>query len=89
MSTDMIHDTIGQVDAERISQTLFYISKHPLPYRKLNYTRPGSDRNTLYEADDYLQKNLESWGYAVKKEGVQVQMRAGGWRGRWGWAPSV
>ena len=73
MATDIIPDLIRQVDAQRLSDNLFYLSKTPLPYRKLNYTAPGHGKNTLYEADDFIQKNLELWGYSVEKEGVEVQ----------------
>lgn len=63
---------IGAVDSGRISQHLFQLARN-IPFRKLNLTLPGHTKNTLYEADDYLTGQLESWGYAVKKEGVQVQ----------------
>ena len=68
-----IHDLIGTVDAERMSKHVFYLAKDPLPYRKLNFTLPGHEKNTLYEADDYLAKQLESCGYRVQREGVRVQ----------------
>lgn len=68
-----IRQSIGQVDAEGMSKHLFYLSKDPLPYRKLNYTRPGQEQNSLCEADDFLARNLEAWGYRVEREGVQVQ----------------
>jgi hypothetical protein len=64
---------IGEVNQERMSKHLFYLAKDPLPYRKLNLTLPGHEKNTLYEADDYLAGRLESWGYRVEREGVQVQ----------------
>jgi hypothetical protein len=64
---------IRAVDSERISKHLFYLAKDPLPYRKLNFTLPGHEKNTLYEADDYIARKLESWGYRVEREGVQVQ----------------
>lgn len=64
---------IGAVEPERISKHVFYLAKDPLPYRKLNLTLPGHEKNTLYEADDYLAGALESWGYRVEREGVQVQ----------------
>ena len=64
---------IGSVDRERISKHLFYLSKDPLPYRKLNLTLPGHEKNTLHEADDYLAGKLEAWGYRVEREGVRVQ----------------
>jgi hypothetical protein len=68
-----IRRLISKVDTERISKHLFYLAKDPLPYRKLNLTLPGHEKNTLYEADDYLAGQLEAWGYRVEREGVQVQ----------------
>jgi hypothetical protein len=56
-----------------MSKDLFYLAKDPLPYRKLNFTLPGHEKNSLYEADDYLAGKLESWGYRVEREGVRVQ----------------
>ena len=68
-----IRRLISDVDPERISKHLFYLAKDPLPYRKLNLTLPGHEKNTLYEADDYLAGKLEAWGYRVEREGVKVQ----------------
>jgi hypothetical protein len=68
-----IRHLIGAVDFEQMSRNLFYLSKDPLPYRKLNLTLPGHQKNTLYEADDYLASRLESWGYRVEREAVRVQ----------------
>ena len=68
-----IRSRFGAVDTERMSKHLFYLSKDPLPFRKLNFTLPGHDKNTLHEADDYLAGKLESWGYRVEREGVAVQ----------------
>ena len=68
-----IRGLIKAVDPERMSKHLFYLAKDPLPYRKLNFTLPGHQKNTLYEADDYLAGKLESWGYRVEREGVRVQ----------------
>ncbi len=64
---------ISDVEPERISKHVFYLAKDPIPFRKLNLTLPGHEKNTLYEADDYLAGQLESWGYHVEREGVQVQ----------------
>ncbi len=64
---------ISAVDAARMSKSLFYLAKDPLPYRKLNLTLPGHQKNTLYEADDYLADQLAACGYRVEREGVQVQ----------------
>lgn len=68
-----IRALLGSVDAQRMKKHLFHLSKDPLPYRKLNFTRPGHAMNTLYEADDYIAGTLESWGYRVEREGVRVQ----------------
>lgn len=68
-----IRRIISAVDPDRMSKHLFYLAKDPLPYRKLNLTLPGHEKNTLYEADDYLAGQLEAWGYRVEREGVQVQ----------------
>ena len=68
-----IRRLIETVDTKRISKHLFYLAKDPLPYRKLNLTLQGHQKNTLYEANDYLAGKLETWGYHVEREGVQVQ----------------
>ncbi len=64
---------LDTVDGEQMKQNLFYLCKSPLPYRKLNLTLPGHEKCTLHEADDYLAGKLESWGYQVEREPVQVQ----------------
>lgn len=69
----IIRRLIKAVDRERISKHVFYLAKDPLPYRKLNLTLPGHEKNTLHEADDYLADKLEAWGYDVEREPVQVQ----------------
>ncbi len=68
-----IRSVIRQVNSERMSKNLFALAKDPLPYRKLNFTLPGHEKNTLYEADDYIAARLESRGYHVEREGIQVQ----------------
>ena len=70
---DPIPGLIAQVDQEEISRNLFYLSKDPLPYRKVNYTIPGHHKDTLCEADDFIASKLEPWGYEVEREGCQVQ----------------
>ncbi len=73
----MVHDPIPsllqQIDPQRMKDDLFYLSKDPLPFRKLNYILPGHRKSTLHEADDYIQARLESCGYAVEREACQVQ----------------
>ncbi|MHB1035622.1 MAG: M28 family metallopeptidase [Pirellulales bacterium] len=68
-----IKKLLADVSAERMSKHLFYLAKDPLPCRKLNFTLPGHEKNTLYEADDYLAAQEKSWGYTVQREGVSVQ----------------
>lgn len=68
-----IETIVKAVRPEEIRRHLFYLAKDPLPFRKLNYTRPGQEKNTLYEADDYLTRQLMSWGYEVRREEVRVQ----------------
>ena len=47
-SPDPIPNLIRRVSAERMRADLFYLSKDPLPYRKLNGTLPVHLNNTLY-----------------------------------------
>jgi hypothetical protein len=64
---------MGILDAECIERHVRYLAEDPLPFRKVNYTRPAQSKCSLYEADDYLQAQLESYGLAVEKEPVSVQ----------------
>jgi len=73
MPQDLMTAAIGRVNKDRLSRDVFHLSKAPLPFRKLNYTVPGHAKCTLYEADDFIQAQLESAGWPVEKEAVQVQ----------------
>ena len=73
MNSDTIFDLIKMVSEKNLKDNLFYLAKDPLPYRKLNYTIPGHSRNTLYEADDFIEDKLKKYGYKVEKEEVKVQ----------------
>ena len=73
MVEDPIPVLIEQIDRERMKADVLYLAQDPLPFRKLSYTRQGQVKCSLYEADDYIQGKLESWGYAVEREGVMVQ----------------
>ena len=64
---------LAQIEASRLHDHLFHLSSDPLPFRRLNYTIPGHDRCTLYEADDYIVGRLQDCGYEVEQEGVTVQ----------------
>jgi len=65
---DTIPSLISQVDQARLANNLFYLAKHPLPCRTLNRTLPGHDKSTLHEADDFIQRKLESWGYKYARK---------------------
>ena len=73
MQQDAVFHLIEQVDLGRIRDNLFYLSKDPIPFRKVHYTVPGHEKNTLDEADDHIQSQLESWGYKVEKESCLAQ----------------
>lgn len=71
--SDPIPGLMAQLDVNLIHERLLYLAQDPLPFRKVNYTLPGHAKHTLDEADDYLQAQLESFGYTVEKEAVPVQ----------------
>ena len=73
MRSAAVEALISRVDEDELRQTVFYLSKDPLPYRKANYRRPGHAKSTLDETDDYLERRLRSWGCAVEKVPHQGQ----------------
>lgn len=73
MTKDAISLLIARVDEKELRANLFYLSKDPLPYRKVNHTVPGHAKNTLYEADEFIASKLRSWGYQVHREGHMAQ----------------
>jgi Zn-dependent M28 family amino/carboxypeptidase len=73
MPDSTIAELIARIDADRLREALFYLAKDPLPYRKINLTLPGHEKCTLYEADDYIAEQLETAGWAVEREAVQIQ----------------
>ena len=70
---DPIQQLIDTVDQDRIARRLYYLAKDPLPCRSLNYTLPGHEKCTLYEADDYVVGELEALDYGIERERVPVQ----------------
>ena len=70
---DHITAMIDRVDIDNLRTNLFHIASDPLPCRTLVTTLPGHEKCTLHEADDFLADKLESWGYAVEREPVQMQ----------------
>ena len=69
----MIQDVLERVSAERISRDLFHLCRDPLPFRKVNHTRPGQSVNSLAEADDFIRGQLESAGHEVTSTTHRVQ----------------
>jgi hypothetical protein len=69
---NIIKRIIKQVDQKNLSDNLFHLAQE-FPCRTLNFTREGHQQCTLYEADDFIQGKLESYGYTVEKEAVPVQ----------------
>ncbi|NOY82473.1 MAG: M28 family peptidase [Kiritimatiellaeota bacterium] len=61
------------VSGDRIRQDLFHLSSDPLPFRKMNHTRPGQTTCSLYEADEFIEKELTSAGCRVSKTFHRVQ----------------
>jgi len=73
MTDTDVRELMAGVEAEAMAERVYYLADDPLPRRTLNFTLPGHDKCTLYEADDYITGLLEGWGYQVEREGVQVQ----------------
>ena len=69
----MIQDILERVSGERIRRDLFHLCRAPLPFRKVNHTRPGQSVSSLAEADDFIQGQLESAGYEVTSTTHRVQ----------------
>ena len=64
---------LHQVSGEHLRRDLFHLSRDPLPFRKVNYTRPGQHISSLAEADRSIRSQLEAAGWAVKATPYQVQ----------------
>ena len=69
----MIPDLIARIDPERLRNDLFHLSKDPLPFRKVNYTRPGQDKSSLDEADDFIVQQLAAAGHSAERTPYQVR----------------
>jgi len=61
------------VSGDRLRRDLFHLSRDPLPFRKVNYTRPGQNIHSLAEADLYIRSQLEKAGWQVQATPYQVQ----------------
>lgn len=69
----MSQDVLKRVSADRIRRDLFYLCRDPLPFRKVNYTRPGQGMNSLAEADAFIRGQMAAVGYAVTTTTYRVQ----------------
>jgi len=69
----MIEEALRRIRADRIRRDLFHLCSDPLPFRKVNYTRPGRSVNSLAEADAYIRGQLEEAGYEVTSTTHRVQ----------------
>ena len=68
-----LHERIHQVSPDRLRHDLFYLSHDPLPFRKVNYTRPDQTMHSLAEADAFIRAQLETAGWEVRETRHQVQ----------------
>ena len=69
----MTQQLIAQLSAERLRRDLFHIAKDPIPFRKVNYTRPGQSLCSLDEADAYLGAQLQAAGWSTHRTCHRVQ----------------
>jgi hypothetical protein len=73
MSEAEVRDLISRVEAQRLIDDVLYLARDPLPFRKVNYTRPGQSKCSLDEADDFIEARLASLGYQTERETSPVQ----------------
>jgi hypothetical protein len=69
----MLQDLLKAVSLARLRCDLFHLAGSPLPFRKVNYTRPGQSLASLDEADAYLQAQLQGAGWEVRRTPYRVQ----------------
>lgn len=68
-----IEKHLNSVSGDRMREDLFYLTKDPLPFRKANYTRPGSAVDSLQEADEYIVRRLAAAGCEVSSTAHRAQ----------------
>lgn len=73
MHDAVIAGLVAQISEKELRDSIFYLAKDPLPYRKANYTRPGQAVSTLDETDAFVETKLRGWGYAVEVDSHQAQ----------------
>lgn len=68
-----ITERLPRVDVEVMRRHLFTLSHDWIQRRTLNSVAPGHWQNTLYDTDDYLAAQLQSWGYIVERQPAPVR----------------
>jgi hypothetical protein len=68
-----VRSLMSRVEAQRLRDDVLYLARDPLPFRKVNYTRPGRSKCSLDEADDFIEARLTSLGYQFEREACKVQ----------------
>jgi len=68
-----ITELLTTISPDNLRRILYYLCKEPIPCRTLNFTRPGQDRCTLYEADDFITQMLTDCGCSVEQQKTRVQ----------------
>lgn len=64
---------LGEVSADSLRRDLFHLCRDPLPFRRVNFTRPWQPVDSLAEADAYIRGRLEGSGYRVRETRHRVR----------------
>lgn len=70
---EQIRSSTDRISEQRLKRIIYYLSKDPIPCRCLNYTTAGHEKNTLYEADEFICDQLRRSGYVPERESMPVQ----------------
>src|SRR5437879_3539074 len=68
-----IRPLLKQIEEERLRRSVYYLAKDRLPYRKLDFTRLAHTENTLYEADKWIDSQLDGGDDSVEREARPVR----------------
>lgn len=58
---------LREVSGENLRREIFYLCRDPLPFRRVNFTRPWQPVDSLAETDAHIRRLLENDGYAVRE----------------------
>jgi len=70
---DIIPGFLEQITDANLRCDVFYLSKDPLPFRKVNYIVQGHARNSLDETDAWIEEQLHGWNYKTERETCEAQ----------------